>query len=67
MTGIRETVEVIADYGFQKAIHAEELVALMPELSPRPYKHLPESLMLERKAAVLKRFNMGSEELISQL
>ena len=55
------------NYGFQKAIHVEELAALVPELCPLPLKSIPESLLLDRKAAVLKRFGMGSEELISQL
>ena len=67
VAGINDTIEVVTDYGFQKAIHAEELVSLIPALSPLPLRSLPESLLHRRKQAVLKRFDMTSEELISKL
>ena len=50
ITGNKEVLQVSQNYGFKKAIHAEELFSLMPELSPLTQKCYPPSLMEEKKA-----------------
>ena len=67
VAGIKDTIDVINGYGFKNAIHTEELAALIPALSPLTLKSLPESLMHDRKQAVLKRFGMTAPELTSKL
>jgi hypothetical protein len=49
VTGNKEVLQVAQDYGFSRAIHAEELYSLMPELSPLTKRCYPPSLMEEKK------------------
>ena len=47
VTGLGGVMDVCRQYGFRKAIHVEELYALMPNLSPLAQKEYPP----ERQAA----------------
>ena len=60
-------MEVSEHYGFKKAIHMEELFALMPSLSPLVTYEYPKDRQSEKKAALLDRFQMSEDELIKQL
>ena len=67
VSGMLEAVDVCVDYGFEKAMHVEEVLALIPEVSRFARASLPESTLIRRKADVLKRFEISQDELISQL
>ena len=57
-------MEVSQHYGFKKAIHMEELFALMPSLSPLATYEYPKDRKSEKKASLLERFQMSEDELI---
>ena len=66
VSGNKDVMEVCKHYGFTKAIHVEELYALMPVLSPLAKYDYPEERRLQNKEKVLQRFgNVSEEELVS--
>ena len=62
-------MDVCREYGFRKAIHVEELYALMPNLSPLAQKEYPPERQAAKKDALLKRLggDMSEEEFINQI
>ena len=65
VTGIKNVMNVTKEYGFKKAIHVEELYALMPYLCPLIDYDYPMARRERNKVAVLERFGMTEDELVS--
>ena len=62
VTGNGNMMDVCKHYGFQKAVHVEELYSLMPDIAPFIHKEYPQSRLDANKASVLQRFGGFSEE-----
>lgn len=58
VSGIKNVMNVSKEYGFKKAIHVEELYALMPYLAPLGEYDYPMDRREKNKAIVLERFGM---------
>ena len=68
VTGCGNSLKVCHEYGFAKAIHAEELFALAPNAAPLAKKEYPADRQAKNRAAVLARFQKTSEtELLSEI
>lgn len=64
VTGCGNPLSVCAEYGLRKAVHAEELFALIPNAAPLQKKEYPKDRQEKMKEQVLKRFGIGEQELI---
>ena len=67
VTGNKDVMSVCQEYGYTKAIHAEELYALMPYLCPLAMKEFPDERRLKRKETLLARLGKQEDELIKDL
>ena len=61
ISGNKDVMDVSAHYGFKKAIHVEELYALIPGISPLVGYEYPEDRRREKLANLLSRFKMSEE------
>jgi len=52
-------MDVCRQYGYKKAIHVEELYALMPDIAPIIEKEYPGERREAKKADVLSRFGIS--------
>ena len=65
ISGNKNVMGVCKEYGFRKAVHVEELLALMPHLSPSPASQYPRERTEARKEAVLSRLGLSESDLIA--
>ena len=64
VSGNGSVMDVCKHYGFNKAIHTEELFAIMPQLSPLSKLEYPKDRMIANKAALTKRLGMNEHAIL---
>ena len=67
VTGNGSIMSVCESYGFTKAIHIEEVYALMPQISPLTMKEYPRDRQEQARKAVVKRLGQSETEILQKL
>ena len=67
IAGDKHPTEVCREFGFKKAIHIEELQALIPSAAPLAKAKSPRERSDRQRTEVLERFGVPEDQLIAQL